>query len=314
MGCSYRDINFGIEVEFTGISRKQAARVVADYFNSQVEFVGGGYNRYITFDSLGRKWRLERDSTITAQRKNENSKRVKAKERFKVELVSPVLTYEEIPQLQELIRTLRRNGAFTNKKCAVHIHIDGTFFKENAEALRHLTKIIYSKQKILQKALKVHRDRKSYCKDVEEEVIEKLDKYKSRTLEEFGRIWFNLESFQTMGRYNRKRYFILNPTSLLSSTQSKDTVELRIFNSKLHAGLIKSFIQYSLLVAERSLNVKRASSKETIPPKGNEKWAMRQHLLKLGAKGEEFKSMRFHFLKNLEGDMAFRDMRRVKKK
>ena len=314
MGYNYKEIKFGIEVEFTGLSRRDAIQVVANYFNFEAEYLGGAYDRYITYDNQLRRWRIERDSTVIPQRRNVRGKKVQSSENFKCELVSPILLYEDIPQLQELIRTLRRAGAFVNKRCSIHIHVDGNIFKENPSALRHFCKIIFSKQFLLNKAIKVYSDRKSYCKDIEKDIIDRIDREKPETLRQFGRTWFNSNTYAVTNRYNSRRYILLNPTPLLSNNQSKDTIELRIFNSTLHAGIVKSFIQYVLLVAERSLTVKRASSKVTIPLNGNEKWAMRQHLLKIGCKGEEFKSLRYHLLKNLEGDVAFKDMRRLKKK
>ena len=48
---------FGIEVEFTGITRKEAARVVAEHLNGTVEATHDSYNTHRVTAPDGRVWR-----------------------------------------------------------------------------------------------------------------------------------------------------------------------------------------------------------------------------------------------------------------
>jgi hypothetical protein len=65
------------------------------------------------------------DGSIHCQR-IEGGRKVAAGREYSVELVSPILTYQEdIETLQELVRKLRKAGAFTNTSCGIHIHLDG---------------------------------------------------------------------------------------------------------------------------------------------------------------------------------------------
>ena len=45
-----QDYNFGIEIEMTGLTRKKAARVIAEHFGTVPEHVGGNYDKYIARD------------------------------------------------------------------------------------------------------------------------------------------------------------------------------------------------------------------------------------------------------------------------
>ena len=45
-----QDQNYGIEIEFTGITRREAAKVVSDYFGTNYTYDGGSYDAYAVFD------------------------------------------------------------------------------------------------------------------------------------------------------------------------------------------------------------------------------------------------------------------------
>ena len=99
-----KQYTFGVEIEFTGMSRKRAASIASKYFQSEVEHRGGTYDTYSVVDHQGRTWKFMYDSSIHAQRKNGNwvSDRT-----YKVEMVTPILHYPDIELLQELVRHLQ---------------------------------------------------------------------------------------------------------------------------------------------------------------------------------------------------------------
>ena len=86
---------------------------------------------------------------------------------------------------------------------------------------------------------------------------------------------------------------------------SKETIEFRLFNSALHAGEVKSYIQLCLAISRQALVQTGASRTKTQSP--NEKYTFRTWLLRLGLIGNEFKTARQHLLKNLDGNIAWRD-------
>lgn len=84
-----------------------------------------------------------------------------------------------------------------------------------------------------------------------------------------------------------------------------NNIEFRLFNGTLHAGKVKSYIQLCLAISHQALAQKRALPAKTLSE--NEKYTFRTWLLRLGLIGEEFKTARMHLLKNLEGNIAWKD-------
>lgn len=91
----------------------------------------------------------------------------------------------------------------------------------------------------------------------------------------------------------------------------KGTVEFRLFNSTLHAGEVKSAIQLCLAISHQALIQKFARHTKTVSD--NEKYTFRTWLLRLGLIGDEFKTARHHLLKNLDGNIAWKDPSQAEK-
>ncbi len=102
------------------------------------------------------------------------------------------------------------------------------------------------------------------------------------------------------------------------ATFTKGTIEFRLFqfdkpteNKKggLHAGQLKSYIQFCLALSQMAKTLKSASPKPQQTE--NPKYAMRTWLLRLGFIGDEFKTARAVLTQRLSGDTAFRDARMI---
>lgn len=295
---------FGIEIEFTRIQRHFAARVIADFFDtSPTPRIMWGYEVYDIQDRSGRTWKVLRDASIEPERLS-GSDVVTGDDEYQCELVSPVLNYADLPMLQDLIRELRAAGASPNKSCGLHVHIGADGFTPNQ--LRILCNIVFAKQELLFKAVRVKSDRQQYCRGLSEGLIQKLNRAKPTTLDKFSDIWYSgiIRGSRT-DRYNDSRYRCINLHQYLSGRLP--TIEFRLFNSTLHAGKVKSFIQLSLLIVNQALAQRKASSRVTVPENGNEKYSFRVWILRLGGIGDEYKTMRHHLLKPLRGDSAWRD-------
>lgn len=293
-----RTQRFGIEIEMTGITRKKAAEVIAEYFGTESFYLGTYYKTYGAKDRQGRTWKATYDSSIIAQKKS-GGRTVQAADEYKCEIVSPILTYEDMADLQEVVRRLRHSGAFVNSQCGIHIHVDASRY--TPQTLRNLVNIIASKEDILYKALRIDPARLRWCKKTNEKLLEAINRRKPQTMEALKDIWY---AGSTRGRdehYNDTRYHGLN----LHSTFTKGTVEFRLFNSTTHAGEIKAYIQFCLAVSHQALTQKKASARKTVTD--NEKYAFRCWMLRLGLSGDEFKTCRLHFLKHLEGNSAWRN-------
>ncbi len=293
-----KDQRFGIEVEMTGITRSDAAKVAAEYFETRSQHDGSYYDTYSATDAQDRKWKFMSDGSIDAQRKS-GTRLIHASGEYRTEMVSPICKWEDIERIQGLIRELRANGAITNDSCGIHIHIDASPY--DANSLRNITNIMASKEDLIYKALQVSVSRQHrWCKPVDNRFLEELNQRKPSTLEQVSRIWYDGED-RSYEHYDESRYHCLN----LHSVFQKGTVEFRLFNSTTHAGKIKAYIQFCMAISAQALNQKSASRTKTQTT--NEKYTFRTWLLRLGMIGDEFKTARQHLLTNLDGCIAWKD-------
>lgn len=294
--------NFGIEIELTGITRCGAADAIAHYFGTTPYHVGGSYDTWEALDSKGRRWKAMYDSSIKAQKKA-GSRRASAGTEYKCEVVSPILSYEDMGDLQEIVRTLRKGGAIVNDSCGIHIHVDAS--KHTPQTLRNLINLTFQKEDLLYKALAIKESRAGYCKKVNEKLLHDLNTKKPTTMAKLADIWYgeNTSEYVRNQHYNDTRYHGIN----LHATFTKGTVEFRLFNSTTHAGEIKAYIQFCLAVSHQALSQKSARASRT--QTDNEKYTFRCWMLRLGLIGDEFKTCRLHFLKHLTGNSAWRNGR-----
>ena len=65
---------FGIEIEFTGITRNEAAKVAADYLGGTVTHTGDYYDTKKVTTTDGRVWKIMSDSSISCQKKQGRQK------------------------------------------------------------------------------------------------------------------------------------------------------------------------------------------------------------------------------------------------
>ena len=278
----------------TGLTRAAAARIIAGYFGTNATHVGGGYDTYTVRDNRNRQWKLVSDASIRCRNGNNRS----ASRDYSVEFVSPICQYEDIETVQELVRKLRAGGAKVNDSCGIHVHVDAS--SHTPQTLRNIVNIMASKEDLLYKTLQVQVDREHYCQKADTRFLEELNHKRPRTMEEVEQLWYNGRGGRYI-HYDDSRYHALN----LHSVFSKGTIEFRMFNSTLHAGEVKSYIQLCLAISHQALIQRGASRIKTQPE--NEKYTFRTWLLRLGLIGDEFKTARQHLLKNLEGNIAWRD-------
>lgn len=294
-----REQKFGIEIEMTGISRDRAAKVLEEYLGIRRVYQGGTYETWVVVDQTNRKWKLMRDSSIDRQRLEQGERVAEPDSDYAVELVSPICQYPDIPVIQEAVRRLRRAGAFVNESCGIHVHINAAPF--SAAKLRNLVHIMAAKEDMIYRALQVDQQRATdYCQKMDRSFLEALDRQRPETLEEFKRVWYG-GADRSRRHYDPSRYHCLN----LHSVFQKGTIEFRAFNSSLHAGKIKAYIQFCLAITAQAYNQRCARPEPTVSE--NEKYTFRTWLLRMGLIGEEFKTARLHLLRHLEGDIAWKD-------
>jgi len=290
---------FGIEIEMTGITRTKAAKVVADFLNGSIMNTCDSYDTRRIKSPDGRVWKIMRDASIKCERKIQGTLRCTTGQ-YSVELVSPILAYEsDISALQELVRVLRKAGAFTNTSCGIHIHLDGE--GHTPRSIRNFINIIASKNDLFYEALQIAPERMRFCKKMDEALVKKINTKHPKTMNGIEKLWYEGYQEATSLHYHSSRYHFLN---LHSFFNGKHTVELRGYNSELHAGKIRSYIVLALALNNQALTQKCASSRKSQTE--NEKFAMRTYLNRIGFIGEEYANCREHLTKHLHGSAAWR--------
>lgn len=287
---------FGVEIEMTGITRCSAAKAIQKVLGGSIDHVGGNYDKYTVEDNKGRSWQIVFDSSIYARKKNGEY----ASDYYKVEMNSPVLEFEDLDQLQEVIRALRKEGAITGPDydCGTHIHIDASDY--TPQQIRNLVNLWSSKEDYLWDALQVSSERSNYCRKINREFVEQLNRRKPKSMDIIKKLWYAETSSSPNAHYNPTRYHALN----LHSFFQQGHYEIRACNASLHAGEVKAQILLALAISNAAVTKKYCSP--AVSHSDNMRYSFRVFLLNLGFIGEEYKNYRTHLLKHLSGNIAWR--------
>lgn len=291
---------FGVEVEMTGITREKAARLVAGVLGTTPSHPESNcYHTRTIADQAARKWKIMRDSSITPIRNDDTSEPL---DEYRVEFVTPPLNYSDIELLQNIIRKLRENGAKAHSSCGIHIHVDGA--NHTAVSLRRLVNFMTARQDLIYEALQIGDRESSWCHKLNKTLLDAMKKDKNLTKEKAEEIWYSRANDGYCGgidhqHYNSTRYHGVN----LHSFFTKGTVEFRLFNSTLHAGKIKTYIQFCLAVSAWAI-----TSQEKIVFRSMDGYSPEQKVTimrnilthRLGLYGDEFKTCRLHLMTPLK--------------
>ena len=294
----------GVEVEMNNIRRDKAAELAATFFGTgrfENTASRNGYHTWSAWDANGREWKFQKDCSISGP------------DDKKCELVTPILHYEDIELLQELIRKLRHAGAKSDatRGCGVHIHIGKG--DHTAKTIRNLVNIMAAHEQQIGRAIRIDAGRTGhYCQVVNHRFLDRLNREKPTTMHKLEDIWYegNGADYGRSQHYNSSRYHMLN----LHATFTKGTIEFRLFQfadpadgkrNGLHAGEMKAYIQLCLAMSQLAKMVRTASPKPQ--QTDNEKYAMRCWMLRLGFIGDEFATAREILLRNMEGNASWRN-------
>ena len=287
---------FGVEVEMTGITREKAARLVAEVLGTVPSHPESNcYHTRTIADQAARKWKIMRDSSITPIRNDDTTEPLD-------EFVTPPLNYSDIELLQNIIRKLRENGAKAHSSCGIHIHVDGA--NHTAASLRRLVNFMTARQDLIYEALQIGDRESNWCHKLNKTLLDAMKKDKNLTKEKAEEIWYSRANDGYCGgidhqHYNATRYHGVN----LHSFFTKGTVEFRLFNSTLHAGKIKAYIQFCLAVSAWAITSQEKivfRSMDGYTPE--QKVTIMRNILthRLGLYGDEFKTCRLHLMTPLK--------------
>lgn len=281
---------FGCELEYEGISQATAAKTVAETVGGTAAYEGRHLSNWVVAQPDGRKWEVVSDGSLCGT---------------SAEVVTPVMRAADLEDLQKVVRALRRAGAKANSRTGLHVHVGAADFTPTE--IKNLVRTFYKQEELILKAAGTESNRIArYTRKTDHAFVDKICKLRTPTMDAINEAWF--------GRYNpnpyhydEHRYRALNLNNLWDA---KRTVEFRFFNGTTHAGEVKTAVQLAILIALRGKNAKTSSAKNPRPyNEASAKYDFRVFLLRLGANGSVFKTMRFHLCKNLPGSAAWRDGR-----
>ena len=282
-----KEQNYGVEIELIGISREKASSVIGSYFGTRQwhAFREYGYDAWAARDRKDRVWKCVRDGSLNDRDGG-------------CEVVTPILQYDDMEDLQAIVRLLRENGARADGSCGIHVHVDAS--KHTIDSLQRLMNFAIGRQDLFYEALAVTERRTAqYCRKMDKCLFKAIQQDSVRTKASLERLWYSrLNSGYSgsidHGHYNSTRYHGIN----LHAFFTKGTVEFRLFNGTTHAGRIKAYIQFCLAMSAWAIEGKSTSLHfRTIKNYTMEqKKALMLRVLKnrLGLKGKEFRTARLH--------------------
>lgn len=281
---------YGVELEVEGIDRSTAARVVAEVTGGAAVYEGSHLSNWVVTQPDGRRWQVVSDGSLNGG----------------AEVVTPILKWDDMENLQKVVRALRAKGAKASDRTGLHVHIGAADF--TPMQIKNLVRTFYKQETLILKAIGAKANRIArYTRPSDHAFVEKICKMANPTMRSINEAWF--------GRYNPHpyhyddhRYRALNLNNLWDG---KRTLEIRAFNGSVHAGYVKSCVLLSLLLTIRAKNAKASSAKNPRPySEASAKYDFRVFLLRLGANGAVYKTMRKLFTKNLPGSAAWKNGRR----
>lgn len=254
---------YGIEVEFTGVTRLTVVQALEDFFQAKaVPFEGSvndfPYYYYKINDQEGLTWTVMRDRSIRSEfyswnkpegyegilfQENTNHIVTEDLDEFKVELVSPVLTLDSMPVLFSILNLIKGLGGIVNDTTGIHVHID---VPDTAFELLDLLKRFSLFQDEATTLFNTEKQRlENYCKLFPLEAVERFITYTPKgvdfTKEDVLGVYLSqLRQGVTEETPRPERYYALN----LARALTHKTVEYRFFNSSLEVDDLLSILRW----------------------------------------------------------------------
>jgi hypothetical protein len=282
-----KEQNYGVEIELVSITRQRASGIIARHFGTTNWHAAReyGYDAWAAKDRKGRVWKCVKDASLNDRNGG-------------CEVVTPILQYEDMEDLQAIIRLLREAGAKADGSCGIHVHVDAS--KHTIDSLQRLMNFAIGRQDLFYEALAVSERRtERFCRKMNKNLFKAIQQDSERTTASLERLWYSpVNDGYRYGishdHYNSTRYHGIN----LHAFFTKGTVEFRLFNGTTHAGRIKAYVQFCLAMSAWAIEGKSTSLHfRTIKNYTMEqKKALMLRVLKnrLGLKGKEFRTARLH--------------------
>ena len=290
MNFALQDLRFGVEIETAERNPSQVTRTIADHYRGSPslsddeeelhwedcddDYCEGCRDTPPTIfnTARGHRWECVYDGSV-----NSNNGR-------HAEIRTPVYNYRDIPELQEVVRSVRGAGSEVNRSCGIHIHVDGNNFHRNPRGVRNLAMLVYHYEPLFEQAFNRNdRWNTGYCGRMNTTFYQRLRDLQSNTLT------LNQVTNITSGSGR-------NGLNLGALTYDyRNTIEYRWFYSTLHAGKVKALVQFALALTAYSLSIRNPTgSRMEGTHRPRERWE--RFIRRIGLVGNEFRTARQHLL------------------
>jgi len=231
---------YGVELEMIGVPRRTLAAavrsVVGGVLTEETDAEDPTITAWLIAADDGRVWRVEDDDSLSAA----------ADERG--EVVSPVLTEQDMSLLQRMVDGLAATGARADASCGVHVHL-GVADCEVEHLNRMIDLLIDLEPIVFQRMLGIADPRKDYAKLMDPEFVRRFKERRPRTSAELFRLYYGDDTTaRHRDRYDDSRYRGLN----LHSVTVRGTVEFRYFNGTVSAERVLEYVRLCLAIADRA--------------------------------------------------------------
>jgi hypothetical protein len=262
---------FGVEIEFLypeGYSVNSSADEIVD----ELEAVGISTSWENYTHSVMGCWKLVTDGSVYED------------DFDGFELVSPVLNWSRIGEVELALKTLEDIGCVINTRCGIHVHHDVKDY-DVMDFVRVL-ELYKSCEDELDKCVHPTRrkNKNTYCKGLNQLNIQKIRKYVKDIKEQCSEMGYRVSASdavssilnQICGDYNTSspRYLKLN----VESFRSYGTIEFRHFHGTLDPVAVKSWI----LLTQRIVETAKTQTRFHTAPKN---WLELTHLLRFLKRG-----------------------------
>ena len=296
--ASLKTQKYGVEIEFTGMPREKAARILAEVLGkSDKRYDKNNIYTYSVIDDKGRKWFIVRDASIAPENNDEQSV---AENVYQCELVTPILDYDDIPIIHNVVCSLKEGGMKVNSTCGLHVHISGEGY--TARGLRNLARLIAQKEELIFRAIKISPERRwRYCESIADTYfVHKLKRtipIDTDGIEKIRRIWYEDDWNDISDPYHQSKYYDLNLHSLYNGGKG---IEFRFFNSTDCADCVIAYVQFCLALSHYAKTTTYVREYQTTHL--DDSSYMRKWLYLIGLTGSEFEKCRFYMTQGLAGE------------
>ena len=220
-----KEIRYGIEIETIKRTREDVANAIQSVVGGTVQRPTSYTTSWAVCDLQGRTWKVVSDASLTS-----------VPEHLRAEVVSPVLCYDDLPQLQEVVRAIRRAGAKVDSHCGIHIHVDAAPF--DGRTLGNLAKMVYKQEPLILHALGISPERLArYTRPVSEDLIRNIERHRPRTKDELNPLWYGRHNANPI-HYDSTRYYgdLTAAATATTFSASKITALLDTLKAELLGG------------------------------------------------------------------------------